>query len=299
MNNSLKLGQHKCSLMNYICGEATKYLIFLIGYFLYLHFFFSFSFGFVFRDRVSLYSPVCPGTHFVDQAGLELRNPPASASWVLGLKACATISNVFPFQGLPFGNPHPILPPPCLQEGAPPPTHFCPPALVFPYTGAANTVRPKGFSSHLCPSSATYVASTIGRSMYSLWLVVQSLGVPGVLACWHCCSLHGDALPPQLFQSLLQFLHQGPPTPPPAQSNCWLRASTSLSSSGTEPLRRQPYQASISKYFLASTKVSTFGDYIWNGSPGGAVSGWPLLYSLLYTWSVVHLKDKTLGERYL
>ena len=34
----------------------------------------------VFRDRVSLYSPGCPGTHFVDQAGLELRNLPASAS---------------------------------------------------------------------------------------------------------------------------------------------------------------------------------------------------------------------------
>jgi hypothetical protein len=44
----------------------------------------------VFRDRVSLYSPGCPGAHFVDQAGLELRNPPASASRVLGLKAYAT-----------------------------------------------------------------------------------------------------------------------------------------------------------------------------------------------------------------
>jgi hypothetical protein len=44
----------------------------------------------VFRDRVSLYSPGCPETHFVDQAGLELRNPPASASQVLGLKVCAT-----------------------------------------------------------------------------------------------------------------------------------------------------------------------------------------------------------------
>jgi hypothetical protein len=32
---------------------------------------------FVFRDRVSLYSPGCPGTHFVDQAGLELRNLPS------------------------------------------------------------------------------------------------------------------------------------------------------------------------------------------------------------------------------
>jgi hypothetical protein len=35
-------------------------------------------------------SPECPGTHFVDQAGLELRNLPTSASQVLGLKACAT-----------------------------------------------------------------------------------------------------------------------------------------------------------------------------------------------------------------
>jgi hypothetical protein len=61
-------------------------------------FFFSFSFSFCFfflfvclffQDRVSLYRPGCPGTHSVDQAGLELRNPPASASQVLGLKAWA------------------------------------------------------------------------------------------------------------------------------------------------------------------------------------------------------------------
>jgi hypothetical protein len=47
-------------------------------------------FFFFFWDRVSLYSPGYPGAHFVDQAGLELRNPPASASWVLGLKVCTT-----------------------------------------------------------------------------------------------------------------------------------------------------------------------------------------------------------------
>jgi hypothetical protein len=34
----------------------------------------------LFGDKVSLYSPGCPGTHFVDQAGLELKNLPASAS---------------------------------------------------------------------------------------------------------------------------------------------------------------------------------------------------------------------------
>jgi hypothetical protein len=43
----------------------------------------------LFGDRVSLDSPGCPGTHSVNQAGLELRNPPASASQVLGLKVCA------------------------------------------------------------------------------------------------------------------------------------------------------------------------------------------------------------------
>jgi hypothetical protein len=54
----------------------------------WVFFFFFFLF---FRDRVSLCSPGCPGTHSVDQAGLELRrNPPASASQVLGLKVCAT-----------------------------------------------------------------------------------------------------------------------------------------------------------------------------------------------------------------
>jgi hypothetical protein len=34
--------------------------------------------------------PGCPVTHSVDQAGFELKNPPASASRLLGLKACAT-----------------------------------------------------------------------------------------------------------------------------------------------------------------------------------------------------------------
>jgi hypothetical protein len=51
-------------------------------------FFFSF---FLFPDRVSLYSSGCPGTHFVDQAGLELRNKPASDSRVLGLKVCTMV----------------------------------------------------------------------------------------------------------------------------------------------------------------------------------------------------------------
>jgi hypothetical protein len=46
----------------------------------------------LFQVRVSLCNPGCPGAHSVDQAGLELRDLPASASGVevLGLKVCAT-----------------------------------------------------------------------------------------------------------------------------------------------------------------------------------------------------------------
>jgi hypothetical protein len=53
---------------------------------------FLFCFVFVFQDRVSLCSLGGPETHFVDQAGLELRYLPASAfaSQVQGLKACTT-----------------------------------------------------------------------------------------------------------------------------------------------------------------------------------------------------------------
>jgi hypothetical protein len=51
---------------------------------------------FCFRDRVSLYSPGFPGPHSVDQAGFKLRNLPASASQVLGLKACATTAQFIP-----------------------------------------------------------------------------------------------------------------------------------------------------------------------------------------------------------
>ena len=42
---------------------------------------------FSFSRRVSLCSPGCPGALYTDQAGLELRDHPASASQVLGLKA--------------------------------------------------------------------------------------------------------------------------------------------------------------------------------------------------------------------
>ena len=50
-----------------------------------------------FENRVSLCSPGCPGTHFVDQAVLTHRDPLNSASWVLGLKASTTTVWLFVF----------------------------------------------------------------------------------------------------------------------------------------------------------------------------------------------------------
>jgi hypothetical protein len=80
--------------LNFVQGDknGSNCIYFLGGggvgfFFVYL---FIYLFILVFRDRVSLYSLGCPGPHFVDQAGLELRNMPISASQVLGLKACAT-----------------------------------------------------------------------------------------------------------------------------------------------------------------------------------------------------------------
>jgi hypothetical protein len=66
-------------------SEVMSFFMTEVCFFLFFFFFFFLDFGY----RVSLYSPGCPGTHFVDQDGLKLRNPPPSASQVLGLKVCA------------------------------------------------------------------------------------------------------------------------------------------------------------------------------------------------------------------
>ena len=53
-----------------------------------------------------------------------------------------------------------------------------------------------------------------------------------------------------------------------------------------EPFRRQLYQAPVSKLLLESTIVSGLDGCLWVGSPGGAVSGWSFLQSLLQTLSL-------------
>ena len=95
---TLKLQNHKPGPVSPSL-PATSFLVLGVFFLLLLLLFclfvcFCLFFGF-FWDRVSLYSPDCRGTHSVDQAGLELRNLPVSASRVLGLKACATTPSLF------------------------------------------------------------------------------------------------------------------------------------------------------------------------------------------------------------
>ena len=86
----------------------------------------------------------------------------------------------------------------------------------------------------------------MGHSMCILWLVVQSLGAPGVWPVVTVALSLCGCKPPQLLQSLLHVLHLGP-----RSSVQWLAASFLLCicQALAEPLRRQPQQASISKHF--------------------------------------------------
>ena len=121
----------------------------------------------------------------------------------------------------------------------------------------------------------------MGPFMCTLWLVVLSLGAMGGLLGWYCCSSYGFQSP--WAPSVLS------PTPP-LEIPCsvqWLAVSIRLcmSQALTKPLRRQLYWIPVNKHLLASTFVSGFGDYIWDGSPGGAVSRWPFLQALLHSLS--------------
>jgi hypothetical protein len=80
-----------CFLFKGVCHHKTE-LACLLACFIYLFIYlFMYLFMYLFIYLFDFFSG-CPGAHFVDQAGLKLRNPPASASQVLGLKVCAIIT---------------------------------------------------------------------------------------------------------------------------------------------------------------------------------------------------------------
>jgi len=121
----------------------------------------------------------------------------------------------------------------------------------------------------------------MGPSMFTLWLVVQSLGagdeVGWGLVTWYSCSSYGDAN--SQTPSAPSVLSLTPPLGSPC-SELAVNIHLCICQTLAEPLRGQLYQAPVSKYFLTSTIVSGFGDCIWHGSQGGRISGWPFLQSL-------------------
>jgi hypothetical protein len=184
-----------------------------------------------------------------------------------------------PFPVSSLRTPIPPYPPASMRVVTYPPAHSCPTALAFPYAGGSSLHRIKGLPSLWCKTrlfSASYAGRAMGPSCvffgwFSSWVLWG-----GGLVCLYCCSSCRFANPLSSFSPL---------TPPlgSLSSVRWLAASICLCTfqALAELLRRQPYHTPVSKHFLISTIVSEFDVRIWNKSPGGAVSGWPFLKSLL------------------
>jgi hypothetical protein len=190
--------------------------------------------------------------------------------WIFSL---FTFQMLFPF---PISPRDPLFhpPPPAFYEGVPPPTHSHLPTLASPTLGHQAFTEPRASPPNWCqtrPSSASYAAGAMGRSMCTLWLVVSP---------WELCGgwLVDIVLPIGMQTSSAPSVFSLTPLLGTPCSVQWLSASICLCICQVlaEPLRRQLYQAPVSMHLLASIIVSGFGDYIWDGSPGGAVSGWPL-----------------------
>ena len=68
---------HACKLVHVEARSWHWYLLQLLSTLIFLN---------GIWDRVSLCSPGCPGTSYINQGGFELRDPSASVFWVLWLK---------------------------------------------------------------------------------------------------------------------------------------------------------------------------------------------------------------------
>ena len=199
------------------------------------------------------------------------------------------ISNVFPFPGVPFRNPLSDPPSSCLYEGASPTTH----RLLLSHPGIPlhwgikhpqaqgpllQLISNKPIHCHIRGQSHGYLhvySLVVGPVPSSSW---GSGLLTRLLPAWGCKS-------PQLLQSLLILLYQNPHSVQRLASSINLCICKALE----EPLRRQPYQASISKHFSESTITSRFASCIWHGSLSRAVFGWPFLQSLVHTLSLYFL----------
>ena len=171
--------------------------------------------------------------------------------------------------------PHtPSFPPTlCSKRVLPhPPTHFCLTPLALPFFGEWSLHRTKHLPSHWCHirwSSDTYLAEPLNCpcilfvwwfSLWELWgvwlvdIVVLPMG------------LQTPSSPSVL------------PLTPSLRSQCSVQGldpSTCIciGQALAEPLRRQLYQAPVSKLFMVSAIGSGFGVCRWDESLGGTISG--------------------------
>ena len=179
----------------------------------------------------------------------------------------------------PLKTPYPIPLLPAHQ-----PTHSCFPVLAFPYTGASSILRTKGLPSHWCAtrsSSTAYATGAMGPFMCTFWLVAFPLGALEVLVGSYSCSSYRAE---SSFSSFCPISSSSIGDLVVSPMVGWEDPHL-ICQVLSEPLRRQLCQAPLSKRLVASIIVSGLGVCMWYAFPGGAVSGWPFLQSLLHTLS--------------
>jgi hypothetical protein len=167
---------------------------------------------------------------------------------------------------------HPSI---CFYEIVPPPTH--PPTPTSPPWHSPTL----GYQAFTETRSSPSIDAQEGHPLLLMWL--EPWVPPCVLFGWWFSPW--ELLGVWLVEIVvLPMGLQTPSAPsvlsltPPLRTPCsvqWLAAIICLCicQNLAKPLRRQLYQAPVSKHLLVSTIVSVFGDWMWFGSRGGAASG--------------------------
>jgi hypothetical protein len=182
---------------------------------------------------------------------------------------------LYPFQVAPLQTPYPI------------PFSLSHSSSIFLHWGIkhAQDQGPPSFS--LMPDMAVlYYRCSWSHGFLHVCPLVGGLvpGALGVLVIW--CFFNQVAIPFSFFS----------PSPSSSIGVPGLRviaqSDISIGQTLTDPLRKELYQASVSKSFLASAIVSGFGVCGWDGSLGGAVSWWLFLQSLFHSLSFISFRQE-------
>ena len=155
---------------------------------------------------------------------------------------------------------------------APQPTHSCFLALAFHCTGAYDHCK--------TPRASPPIDGQLGHPL--LHMQLETWVPPCVFfdwwfsprELWAYWLVHIVAPPLGLQTPSVPWVLSQTPLMGTLCSVQWIAVSIHfcICQALAEPLRRQLYQASVSKLLLASTVVSGFDGCLWDGSPGGPTS---------------------------